>query len=163
MTKHRDQEHREHGSVAQVTTRVAGNNSPRLPGVTTKRLLSIARQYASSCVQEELAGAQDNMAAVRRHAERGEAAWKELTSELTGLVNELESAREVADPDNETPELSLRDRVMHIGEQAALLVSANRMIEKARAERDAYRAVLADLLAAWNRARELLKSGTDAP
>lgn len=62
-----------------------------------------------------------------------------LTNEVLDLRKQLDEARAVADPDNETPELSLRERIMHIGEQAALLSAVIRTCDKARAEADRLR------------------------
>jgi hypothetical protein len=63
----------------------------------------------------------------------------QLTNEVLDLRKQLDEARAVADPDGETPELSLRDRIMHIGEKAALLSAVVRTCDKARAERDRLR------------------------
>jgi hypothetical protein len=85
--------------------------------------------------------------------------FEESTADLLeGLVREVQSVREVADPDNETPELSLRDRVMHVGEQAALLVSVNRMCERRGAERNAARAEVARLTAENDRLRPVVEA-----
>lgn len=69
----------------------------------------------------------------------------ECHREVTQLREELEAAKLVADPDKETPELSLRERIMHIGEQAALLGSVNRLCDKARKEIVTLKKTIADL------------------
>lgn len=63
-----------------------------------------------------------------------------MTKERDEAVREMASIREVADPDGEHPEMSTRDCVMHIGEQAALLSSVNRLCKKRGTERDTARA-----------------------
>lgn len=78
--------------------------------------------------------------------------YAEMVAKLDRLEAELASVREVADPDNETPELSLRDRVMHVGEQAALLVSVNRIAKERGDQRDAAHAQVKQLGAALTRA-----------
>lgn len=71
--------------------------------------------------------------------------WLGLRGALEKAKAELVSIREVADPDREHTELSTRECVMHIGEQAALLESVNRMCERRGAERDAIKSDYEDL------------------
>lgn len=64
---------------------------------------------------------------------------EELEQRVKQLEAELASLREVADPDNEYPELSTRDCIMHLGEQASFLEGMVKLAGEYRQQRENYK------------------------
>lgn len=86
----------------------------------------------------------------RDNAQRERREEMETTNASLSALNKLHAKemadlRAVADPDNVHPELSLRDLVMHLGEQAALLASVNQIAERRGQERDVLAAKLEEV------------------
>lgn len=65
-------------------------------------------------------------------------------AERDAALAELKAVRAVADPDNELPDASLRDCVMRLGKQAAMLPMVNKIANKRGKQRKAFAEMAAE-------------------